>query len=233
MKQLTIATYNIRHGCNVRMDWNRLGEIIRMSHADMVGIQEVDMLTNRTGGADTIKGLTEATGLPYALYIPAMDFDGGQYGTAILSRYPITFSEIHPLESGSFEPRAFGAVTVSPEEGLTIHFLNTHLSYESTDMQNVQFGQLAEWMEAHIEKNAVTVLTGDFNTEDFTAFSPLTALGFSLINRAEHTYKTFRSPPIAIDNIVYRTARLTPVEHGMIDSDRSDHNLLWCRFDIH
>jgi hypothetical protein len=123
MKQLTIATYNIRHGCNVRMDWNRLAEIIRMSHADMVGIQEVDMLTNRTGGADTIQGLTEATGLPYALYIPAMDFDGGQYGTAILSRYPITFSEIHPLESGSFEPRAFGAVTVSPEEGLTIHFL--------------------------------------------------------------------------------------------------------------
>ena len=232
MKHITIASYNIRHGHDVQFHWSRLAEIIRSSGADLVGLQEVDMHTGRTGGADTVTGLVNATGLPYALFVPAMDFDGGQYGTAILSRYPIRESEIHSLDAGCYEPRAFGAVTVTLEDGTPFCFLNTHLSYESSEQQKLQFDRLAAWIDEHSDSTAPTVLTGDFNTEDFSAFGPLTSSGFSLINHSQQTYRTFRNPPLAIDNIVYSAATLAPVEHGMIDSDRSDHNLLWCRFEI-
>ncbi len=232
MKHITIASYNIRHGHDVGFDWSLLAEIIRASEADLVGIQEVDMHTGRTGGANTLEGLSNATGLAHTLYVPAMDFDGGQYGTAILSRYPIAASEVHPLDSAHYEPRAFGCVTVTMEDGTPFCFLNTHLSYESIEQQQVQFNQLAAWMDKQIDKSTPTVLTGDFNTEDFTAFAPLKDLGFALVNCEEQTYKTFRTTPLAIDNIVYRPECLIPVAHGMIDSDRSDHNLLWCRFEI-
>lgn len=232
MKHITIASYNIRHGHDVRLDWSRLAEIILTSGADLVGIQEVDMHTGRIGGADTLTGLVNATGLSHALFIPAMDFDGGQYGTAILSRYPIQTAEIHPLDAGSYEPRAFGAVTVTLEDGTPFCFLNTHLSYESPEQQSIQFAQLAAWMDEHSDCSIPTALTGDFNTEDFSVFVPLTNSGFSLVNNPQQTYRTFRNPPLAIDNIVYRTSALTPAEQGMIDSDRSDHNLLWCRFEI-
>jgi endonuclease/exonuclease/phosphatase family metal-dependent hydrolase len=232
MKNITIATYNIRHGADVQLEWLRLGEIIRQSGADIVGIQEVDMHTNRIGGKNTVAGLIEATGLPHALFVAAMNFDGGQYGTAILSRYPLETGEVFPLPSGNYEPRAFGCITVKLPDGTPFCFLNTHLSYESTEQQNIQFKELAARMTANVDKNLPTVLTGDFNTADFTAFAPLCDEGFSLVNNAETTYQTFRNPPEAIDNIVYRTACLTPVEQGMIDSDRSDHNLLWCRFNI-
>lgn len=231
MKQITIATYNIRHGADVDFDWNRLAEIIRQSGADIIGIQEVDMHTGRTGGRDTVAGLVNATGLPHALFVPAMNYDGGQYGTAILSRYPIASAEVQLLDAADYEPRSFGCVTVTPEDGTPFCFLNTHLSYESREQQAIQFRQLAVWMDKNIPEDIPAVLTGDFNTEDFAAFASLKDMGFSLVNDREHTYKTFRSPPLAIDNIVYRTSRLTPAEQGMIDSNRSDHNLLWCRFD--
>ena len=232
MKQVTIATYNIRHGADVGLDWSRLGEIIRRSGADIVGLQEVDMHTGRTGGADTVAGLSEATGLAHALFIPAMDFDGGRYGTAILSRFPIAAGEFHRLDSAHYEPRAFGCIRFTLENGTPFCFLNTHLSYESVEQQQIQFAQLTAWIDEQIDKTTPTVLTGDFNTEDFTAFSPLADVGFSLINNPDHTYQTFRTTPIAIDNIIYRTDSLTPVDHGMIESDCSDHNLLWCRFEI-
>lgn len=230
MKQIIIATYNIRHGADVACDWSLLAEIIHHSKADIVGIQEVDMGTNRIGGRDTMAGLCKATDFPYGLFVPAMNYDGGQYGTAILSRYPMERSEYHPLDAGNYEPRAFGCVTVTLEEGRRLCFLNTHLSYESVGQQTVQFHQLADWMATHIPAAVPTVLTGDFNTEDFSAFAPICNTGFSLVNNSETTYKSFRNPPLAIDNIAYRTDCFTPIERGMIESDRSDHNLLWCRF---
>ena len=232
MKQITIATYNIRHGADVGLDWTKLAENIAPTGADIVGIQEVDMGTNRIGGLDTMAGLLGATGYPYGYFIPSMSFDGGRYGTAILSRHPIEGEKTMPLNAEGLEPRAFGVVTVHPTDGEPILFLNTHLSYENPQVQSVQFTQIARWIRDNAPDHGPVVLTGDFNTADFTAFEPLLAQGFCLVNNEEHTYHTFRTTGIAIDNIVYRSASLIPTEQGMIDSDRSDHNLLWCRFEI-
>lgn len=230
MKHITVATYNICHGRYAGYDWEKIADLIQEVGADIVGFQEIDMFTNRTGGLDTIAALTAATGLPHALFIPAMDYDGGQYGTAILSRYPIAQSGTLPLPSAGFEPRAFGWVTVELEDGATLTHLNTHLSVESRSQQDIQFAYLADWMGKHLSENTPAVLTGDFNTEDFTAFTPVTSLGFSLVNDTPHEFKTFRGSPVAIDNIVYREGTMTPVAFGKTDSDASDHDLLWCRF---
>ena len=230
MKELTIATYNILHGQDADLDWSRLAAVIAQARADVVGIQEMDMKTNRVGGVDSLAGLSAATGLSHALFVPAMDFDGGQYGTAILSRYPLTATEVHPLPSAHYEPRAFGCATVTPEDGSPFMLVNTHLSYESRAQQKIQLAYLADWMEGHIPQGRAAVLTGDFNTEDFSMFSPVTAMGYATVNSAEHTFKTFRTQPCAIDNILYTQDRLIPLQWGMVEADTSDHNLLWCKF---
>ena len=85
-------------------------------------------------------------------------------------------------------------------------------------------------MESHIPEDTPALLTGDFNTEDFSVFTPVNALGYATVNSAETEFKTFRGYPLAIDNILYRESLLTPVARGMIDKDTSDHNLLWCEF---
>ena len=230
MKHITIATYNIRHGHDAGFDWKQIAEIVHRSGADIVGFQEVDMYTNRIAGRDTVAGLSEALGFSYSFFVPAMDFDGGLYGTAILSRFPMTACEKYPLNAGKYEPRAFGCVNISLCEGENICFLNTHLSYESREQQTIQLAELAAYMDKQIPGDVPVVLTGDFNTEDFSMFEPLCASGYGLVNSYARVYKTFRTEPLAIDNILYRRACLNPIAQGMIDNDTSDHNLLWCRF---
>ena len=230
---VTIASYNIKHGQDVAYDWSKLAELILQSGADIVGLQEVDMGTNRIEGRDTLAGLSEACGYPYYYFTSAMDFDGGQYGTAILSRYPLSDTATISLPSpGGEEPRAFGVATVMLPNGATLRLLNTHLSYEDLFVQSVQFTQISKWIRKNVPEGMPVAITGDFNTADFTAFKKLVELNFSLVNNEEHSYPTFRGNDTPIDNIVYRTAHLTPMEHGYIDSDRSDHNLLWCRFEV-
>ena len=50
-----------------------------------VGLQEVDQLTTRVGGADTCAAIAETTGL-HATFAKAFDFAGGEYGNALFSR---------------------------------------------------------------------------------------------------------------------------------------------------
>ncbi len=228
----TVASYNICHGLYADFDWVRLTAPIRRVGADLVGIQEVDMHTNRSRGYDSTAALAEAVGLPYTLFVSTMPYDGGRYGTAILSRYPITAGVVIPLESGDQEPRAFGCVTLDRGEGNRLYFINTHLSYQSADIRHLQMAELAIWMKEHIPTDAPCVLTGDFNTEHFGDFAPLTTAGrsYTLINNAANPFMTFHDPAMAIDNIVYTPDRLASIGHGMEETDASDHNLLWCRF---
>ena len=102
MKHINVATYNICHGRYADLDWSRIASAIREADADIVGLQEIDMGTNRVGGLDTVAALTAATGLTHALFVPAMDYDGGQYGTAILSRYPLSDTQTGFLKKIKF-----------------------------------------------------------------------------------------------------------------------------------
>ena len=63
MKHINVATYNICHGRYADLDWSRIASAIREADADIVGLQEIDMGTNRVGGLDTVAALTAATGL--------------------------------------------------------------------------------------------------------------------------------------------------------------------------
>ena len=237
MPTFTLASFNIcsahfREGHYTEDNLRRLAVQITQSGADVVCLQEVDRGAARSDRVDMPAYLSEHTELKHRYFIKIRDFQGGEYGTAILSRYPIAAAEYHPLPSAHYEPRAFGCVTLDLGEGRTVAFLNTHLSYESAEQQSIQMAYLADWMAGHLPADIPAVLTGDFNTEDFTVFSPLTDRGYATANCADREFKTFRSHPVAIDNIVYTASLLTPADSGMVDRPVSDHNLFWCRFDI-
>ena len=232
MKHITVATYNICHGRYVDLNWDKLARVILEADADIVGLQEVDMRTFRVGEQDSLACLADATGYLYYLFVPAMDFDGGMYGTAILSRYPMHFPEFTSLFSDDCEPRSFGGFRFDLEDGRECVFLNTHLAYEKASVRLAQINFLADWIHANIEPECPVILTGDFNTEDFDQFRGMSHCGMALLNNEETNIKTFRNESLAIDNILYRKDHLTPVQYGIVDSDASDHNLLWCRFQL-
>lgn len=215
---LRVGSFNIKHGAQVGLNMAKLAEDIRALDLDIVGLQEVDMCTSRVKGADTLKELADALGYPYYQFTRAIDYGGGEYGTAILSRYPIIAYETVPLQTAAgYEARAFGHARIEVN-GAQLSFFNTHLSYEKRELRDVQFAQLAESVNA----GRGYILTGDFNTADLTEFGVFPDA--TLVNEGQ--YATFPGSSSAIDNIVLESGWRI-VESGMLATVKSDHNLLW------
>ena len=95
---LRVLTYNIHHGqgTDERFDYERLARIIRGLSPDIVALQEVDRKTERASGIDQAARLAELCQMHY-VYGQAMPFQNGQYGQAILSRFPIAKTIVHTL----------------------------------------------------------------------------------------------------------------------------------------
>ncbi|MGM9643209.1 MAG: endonuclease/exonuclease/phosphatase family protein [Eubacteriales bacterium] len=216
-RTLRIGSYNIKHGADAGLDLSKLGKVIKEQELDIVGLQEVDYKTKRSNGVDQPAKLAKAADMPYYAFIPAIDYQGGKYGTLILSKYPIISSEVIKLTSWDKEGRALGHAVIDVD-GNRLDFFNTHLSYEDTSLRRIQFEELAE----KINICEHFILTGDFNTADFTEFG---VLGGCLINNDLRHYPTFESGS-AIDNIVF-CASFTENSSGYVTKSYSDHRLLW------
>lgn len=83
----TVLTYNIHHGRGLdgKVDIPRIGRVINAHSPHFACLQEVDMNTERTGGADTCAILSEETGM-HATFAKAIPLGSGEYGIAVLSR---------------------------------------------------------------------------------------------------------------------------------------------------
>ncbi len=164
-KRLTIASFNIHNGADVKHDFRLLAEDIVKSGADIVGLQEVDYMTRRNREQDTLAILSEHTGMPYYCYAPTIDpFRGGKYGIAILSKYPILKYEEKALpytyEEPAREERRKAIYAQIEVEGQVLHFFNTHSSWDSLEKQ---LTVVKEWTEGV----SPFLVTGDFNCWDF------------------------------------------------------------------
>lgn len=82
-----IVSFNIRHaqGMDGVLDFKRTARLIADADPRFVGLQEVDQKTGRVKGVDSCALLAQETGL-HATFAKAIDFDGGEYGNAVLSR---------------------------------------------------------------------------------------------------------------------------------------------------
>ena len=216
---LRVGSYNIRHGADVDLDLSILAADLCALDLDLVGLQEVDVGTTRVGGIDTVQLLAKAAGYPYHAFAKSMDYRGGGYGHAILSRYPIVDFRVLPLPTDpSIEPRSVGLAAILIGDH-RVTFCNTHLSVETDGARAEQF----DFLKTLLSSDRTFLLTGDFNTTALDGFVLLG--GDRFVNRGQ--YPTYVGTGSAIDNIVYGTAwRL--LDSGMQPSaGHSDHNLLW------
>lgn len=219
-RTLCVATYNIWHGDFVLNDVGIFGRELSRLGADIAGLQEVDIKTSRVGGMDTLAVIADAGGYAHYAFTRAMDFSGGEYGTAILSRYPILSFEVIPLSSEGCEPRSVGHAVIEIGDA-KIHFLNTHLSVEKKEMRRIQLEELRALI-ADLEN---VLLTGDFNTEeleDLLVLSPLETVNPRLL-------ASYYPSEIAIDHIFYSNG-FSPYDVQMPKLPYSDHYPITAHF---
>ena len=138
MPTFTLASFNIcsahfREGHYTEENLNSIAEHILACGADVVCLQEVDKGATRSDRVDMTAYLAEKTSLSHSHFIKIRDFQGGEYGTAILSRYPITESRTINYAVRIATQGTSCGYAVLDVEGTPVTVFNTHQVYMGAD----------------------------------------------------------------------------------------------------
>ena len=224
--RLTVLTYNIYHGqdANGGSNLDAVAGIINSLEPDLVALQEVDNKTARAKGLDLTAELSRRTGM-HGVFGKAMDYDGGGYGEAVLSRYPVIETKNNPLpHSDKAEPRAALEVHIELPGGVKIAFVGTHLDHQRD--QGNRMMQAKRIMELYENYNLPIVLAGDLNAAPGS--DPINLLSrqwsYAAQDDPEPTIPSVK-PARKIDYIMYKPkGRWKIVEVRVIDEKvASDH----------
>lgn len=172
-----VLVYNIHAGKDAKGVDNlaRVAALVNDTRADIVLLQEVDKDTERSGKVDQLAELRRLTGF-FGVFGKTLDYQGGDYGIATLSRWPIRADTLIrlPVEppqqrSGvSYEPRGALRVTVAaPARPLRV--INTHIDASREDVYRLQEARvLISVANDSAVSNAgqnEAILGGDLNSE--------------------------------------------------------------------
>ena len=235
---IKVGSFNIKNGADVGHNMKKLADEILRLDLDIVGLQEVDRFANRSQNLDTMEVLSELTGYEYYYYSKAINIAGnaaeygqeGEYGTGILSKYPIIFEETTKLSSGGYEQRVLGNVIIDVN-GVQINFYNTHLTYNTIEMREKQMTEINDAMGEY----KYCILTGDFNVESIEEFEKFVTLtGASNAENPLTTYWYWQQDPWptgCIDNVLF-SKEFVLKACGVSSKKLSDHYLMWAELEI-
>lgn len=218
-----IATFNIHNGMDVNYNFELLARDIVQSGASVIALQEIDQLTERNRHQDTLKILSEYTGFPYYAYHATLpDFLGGEYGIAVLSKYPIASFEGEWLpRNGNGEQRA-ALKTVIDLGGASLSFISTHCDGRIIEKELSAIRQMLSAKEQY-------VVGGDFNSQSYPEFEVFEDA--ELANSPKKPLVTTKNGKyidnlVCSNNIQIRSAKA-------IDTGHSDHFLLVAEIEVY
>jgi len=228
---LRVLCYNIHHANppsrpNI-IDLDTIANVIKKEQPHLVALQEVDVFTERSGKSiHQAEKLAGMTGMK-AYFAKAIDYGGGEYGVAILSRLPMEAMQNIPLTTAagtSGEPRTLATAVITLPQGKKILFASTHLDAQRQDTNRLlQVNRIVEVLK---QEKLPVVIAGDFNSVEGTQI--INVLD-SYFTRTCTTNCGFTIPEInptrTSDFIAYAPANAFIVmEHRVVDEKyASDH----------
>jgi endonuclease/exonuclease/phosphatase family metal-dependent hydrolase len=171
---ITVLTYNIHHANPPSrrdvIDLEAIASVINRQQPHFVALQEVDVHTGRSGrNVHEAEALAARTGM-HAYFTKAIPYDGGEYGVAVLSRYPIQQGKGYQLPSApgsKGEPRALCTVTATLPGGRRVMMASTHLDVLKADTNRLL--QMREIARILGSAGMPVILAGDFNARPGSA----------------------------------------------------------------
>ena len=226
---LRVMSYNIHHGEGLdgKLDLERIAKVITDAHADVVGLQEVDRGVQRTQRRDLAAELAKLTGLT-AHFENNFHYQGGEYGNAILTRFPIKSARnTHYKMLRTGEQRGVLQLVLDVG-GREVLCMVTHIDYRKDDaerLMNVE--ELKAIVASAGEKKRPVILTGDFNaTPESRTIANVKAFltdTWERVGRGPGFSYSAEKPEKRIDYVWISPEAILPVKMEVLRSDASDH----------
>lgn len=171
-KHLRILSYNIHKGFSVgnrHFVLTKIRDAIRAVHADLVFLQEVlgeHELHRRSIKEWPVSSQFEFLAdeiWPHYAYGKNAVYTAGHHGNAILSKYPIIFSENIDVSTTLYERRGLLHAKIElPDHAHHVHAICVHLGLREAD-RGFQVKRIGERIESHVPHGHPLVVAGDFN----------------------------------------------------------------------
>ncbi len=228
MKILSFNVKNFMHSKQLQ----DVAALIKEMDPDIVGFQEVDEGCSRSKRVHQTSTCAWLAEYPYFAFGKNIDHQGGEYGNAVISKYPIravetvSYQVICPTDHN----RSYMRLELEVE-GKTLCFYNTHLTLQKNGEAVEEVKELC----ARMSKDEYAVAVGDFNLyADVVAGVAEPAIlalnggaGRALLN----TFST-KDPIRPIDNILITPNMVVREEAKTHHGTLSDHNPIWATVDF-
>ncbi|MGM9954481.1 MAG: endonuclease/exonuclease/phosphatase family protein [Peribacillus sp.] len=227
---IQVLTFNIHHAVGIDgvLDLERVADTIEGEHSEIVGLQEVDnRWSERSQFEDQTKWLAEHLDMQfaYAANLDLIPLNHGkhrrQYGTAILSKYPIIHAQNHILTKvGIAEERGLLEAKINVK-GNQLTVYNSHLALTPEERQT----QVDEVIAISRHTKGPKVIVGDLNatpeSKEIQKLSSSFHDAFANLNDA-YTYYSADGTPKRIDYI-FASKNVKISNPKIISTLASDH----------
>ena len=167
---LKVMTFNTHH-CNPPsdaklIDVKGIAEAIKSGHPDLVALQEIDVNVGRSGNIDEAAQIAAIAEFKYYYFAKTIDLEGGQYGIAMLSKFPLSGTATHKLpsvEKSKGEPRVMATAVVNLPDGKKLTFASVHLDAYHKENRILQIKEVCRLAAA---SKMPFVIGGDFNAHE-------------------------------------------------------------------
>ena len=230
---IKVATYNIGKN-ELAADVANLDELskaIAKIDADVIVLTEIDNKTARSKKVNQLEEIAKANKMDFA-FGKALDFDGGEYGVGILSKYKIEKSQVVNLPSGGAEQRVVLLSQITkPGFDSPIIIMGTHLDWQKDP--TIRIGQVRHILDATIGDTetgfdniaaSIKILAGDFNST--AKEQPIEEISYfwNPVEKKGVNYRTWPAvnPAIDIDHIFTYKGQVWDVKNMTIPTDSKD-----------
>lgn len=199
---LQILCFNIHKGVGWGIKRSTIHQIqnqIISSHSDIILLQEIR--------GSQFELITSSI-WPHFSYGKNAVYQKGHHGNAILSKYPIIFSENIDLSLRRYERRGMLHSIIKLPNHVKLHLLCVHLGLLAKD-RHKQLNRIVKYIRDNIAQDDLVILGGDFNDWRGYATKPLVnILEFheAFLSTKNSYAKTYPSwiPMLRLDRLYFR-----------------------------
>jgi endonuclease/exonuclease/phosphatase family metal-dependent hydrolase len=234
--RLRVLSYNIHHaeGVDRKLDVERIARVILSVKPDLVAIQEVDQKVKRSQVVDQPAELSRLTKMQ-VVFGANIELQGGHYGNALLSRFPIVRHKNHLLPNidASEQRGVIEAEITLPDSKQSLLLFATHLDFRADDRERLASAKVInELAEKHREQPAL--LAGDLNATPESKTLEQFASMWTRANDIPRATIPVDQPKKQIDFILYRPQdRWKVMEVQVLDEAvASDHRAIFAVLEL-